>query len=247
MTKGIEHSPRVSLIRSSFAAAETATFSVIVAGKNIGHLIAEAKGNLTSVDYDYKNNGRGPTISELIRTSPEGLPLEWTINGTTTFGSKVEEHFSQTSTHAEWVDSAGRGSAAISQPALYVDQSGSPWSEEIISRALLHAPGMRLAVLPGGTLHLERGETITVHGGGGPLLVTRYDLVGINLSPATLLLDAKGDLFADVDPGFIVIRKGYEAEDPGLRRLAAEWSTHRFATIEKEVAHATQTRCGSRM
>jgi len=210
---------------------------MILAGKNIGHLIAETKGDLTTVDYDYKNNGRGPTISELIRTDPEGLPLEWTIKGTTAFGSKVEEHFSQKRGHAEWIDSVGKGSTAIDKPALYVDQGRSPWSEGIIARALLHAPGMRMGVLPGGTLHLDRGETLSMQGVGGRRLVTRYDLVGINLSPLMLLLDANGDLFAKVDPRFTLIRTGYETEDPGLRKLAAEWSTQRFATIEKEVAH----------
>jgi hypothetical protein len=226
----------VSLV-PSFAAAQTTTFSVIFAGENIGHLIAETKGDLTTVDYDYKNNGRGPTMSEVIRTGPEGLPVEWSIKGTTTFGSKVEEHFSQTGSHAEWLDSAGRSSATISKPALYVDQSGSPWSEQILAHTLLHAPGMSMAVLPGGTLRLEKGETLTVQGGEGPVQVTRYDLAGIDLTPSIVLLDAKGDLFADVSPSFILIRKGYEAEDPRLRKLAADWSTQRFATMEKEVAH----------
>jgi hypothetical protein len=52
--------------------------------------------------------------------------VEWSIKGTATFGSKVEEHFSQTGSHAEWIDSTGKGSVTISKPALYVDQSGSP-------------------------------------------------------------------------------------------------------------------------
>ena len=226
----------VSLV-PSFAAAETTTFSVILVGKNVGHLIAETKGDLTTVDYDYKTNGRGPTMSEVIRTGAEGLPVEWSIKGTTTFGSKVEEHFSQTGLHAEWMDSTGRGSATISRPALYVDQSGSPWSEQILAHALLHAPGMSMAVLPGGTLRLEKGETLTVQGGEGPVEVNRYDLTGIDLNPSILLLDSNGALFADVSPTFILIRKGYEGEDSRLRKLAADWSTQRFATMEKDVAH----------
>jgi len=225
------------LLVPSFAAAQTTTFSVIIAGKTLGHLTAVTQGDRTTVDFDYKDNGRGPTMSEIIRTGPGGLPVEWSIKGTTTFGSKVEEHFSQTGSRAEWLDSNGKGSAAITKPALYVNQSGSPWSEEIIARALLPAPGMSLAVLPGGTLHLEKGESLTVRGGEGPVQVTRYDLVGIDLSPSTLLLDSKGHLFADVSPTFILIRKGYEAEDQRLRNLAADWSTKRFTTMEKEVAH----------
>src|SRR5450755_4715893 len=117
-----------------FAGAETTAFSAIFGGKNIGHLIAETKGDVTTIDYDVKNNGRGPTISEVIRIGPGELPMEWSIRGTFGAGSsKVEEHFSQTGPHASWMDSTGRGSATIGKPALYVDQSGSPWSEQILA------------------------------------------------------------------------------------------------------------------
>jgi hypothetical protein len=221
----------------SLASAQTATFSVIFGGVKVGHLIAETKGDQTTVDFDYKNNGRGPTISETIRTGPEGLPVEWSINGKTTFGSKVEEHFSQAGSHAEWNDSTGKGSATISKPALYVNQGGSPWSEQIIAHALLHAPGMSMSALPGGTLRLEKGAELTVQGDGGPVQVTRYDLTGIDLNPSFLLLDSQGNLFADVSPVFILIRQGYESEDLRLRKLSADWSTERFATMEKQVAH----------
>ena len=221
----------------TLALAETTTFSVIFGGKNVGHLIADTKGDMTTVDFDFKNNGRGPTMAETIKSNAEGLPVEWSIKGTTTFGSKVEEHFSQSGGHAEWIDSTGKGSANVTAPALYVSQSGSPWSGEIIAHTLLKAPGMTMAALPGGTLHLEKGEILTVQGAGGPVQVTRYDLTGIDMTPETMLLDPNGHLFADVSPSFVVIRKGYEGEDQRLKKLAADWSTQRFVTMEKEVAH----------
>jgi len=113
-------------ILPSVVLAQSANFSLIFGGKNIGHVIAETKGDVTTVDYDVKNNGRGPTISEVIHTGPGGLPVEWSVKGTTTFGSKVEESFSQTATRAEWRDSTGKASADITKTALYVVQSGSP-------------------------------------------------------------------------------------------------------------------------
>jgi imidazolonepropionase-like amidohydrolase len=222
---------------ASIAAAETASYSVILAGRNVGHLIAETKGDQTTVDYDFKNNGRGPTIAEVIRVGPEGLPVEWSIRGTTVFGSKVDEHFSQAGSRAEWMDSSGKGSHDLTSPALYVAQSGSPWSGQIIAHELLKAPRMTMSVLPSGILRFEKGEALTVNGAAGPMEVTRYDLVGMDLTPSVLLLDAKGDLFAEVSPSFIVIRQGYEAEDVRLRGLSAQWSTQRLTGIEKQVAH----------
>lgn len=227
----------LSLAVPTLAAAETVNFTVVFGGKNVGHLIADTRGDTTTIDFDVKNNGRGPTDAETIRSNADGLPIAWTIKGATTFGSKVDEHFSQAAGHAEWVDSTGKGSARIAKPGLYVAQSGSPWTDAIIAHALLKAPDMTLAALPGGTLRLEKGETLTVQGAGGPVAVTRYDLSGIDLTPTTLLLDPKGDLFAEVSPSSIVIRKGYEGEEVRLRKLAADWSTARFVDMEKQVAH----------
>jgi len=219
------------------ACAQTANFTAITGGKNVGHLTVETKGDTTTVDFDVKNNGRGPTFKETIRSNAAGLPVKWSIQGSTTFGSKVDEQFQQSAGKAEWTDSTGKGSAAISQPGLYIAQSGSPWANGIYAHALLKAPGMTMPALPAGTLRLERGAALDVKGGAGSLQVTRYSLSGINLSPSNLLLDPKGDLFAVVSPSFIVIRKGFEAEEERLRNLAATWSTERFVAIEKEVAH----------
>ena len=219
------------------ALAQTSSFSVISGGKVVGHLIADTRGDTTSIDFDIKNNGRGPTMKETIHSNADGLPVAWTLTGATTFGSKVDEHFSQAGGRAEWTDSTGKGAAAAATPGLYVAQSGSPWSDGIYAHALLKAPGMQMAALPGGTLRLEKGETLSVQGAGGPLQVTRYDLSGIDLTPETMLLDVKGDLFAEVSPGAIIVRKGYEGEEERLRKLSANWSTDRLVEMEKEVAH----------
>src|SRR3977135_1904649 len=86
----------------SLASAETASFTAVFGGKNVGHLIAETKGDTTTIDFDIKNNGRGPTDAEVITSNADGLPIAWTIKGATTFGSKVDEHFTQSAPHAEW-------------------------------------------------------------------------------------------------------------------------------------------------
>jgi len=219
------------------ALAETRNFSVISGDKNVGHLTVDITGSVTTVDFDVKDNGRGPTIKETIHSGADGLPIDWSITGATTFGSKVEEQFSQSDGKAEWVDSTGKGALKLATPGLYVPQSGSPWSDQVIAQALLKSPAMRLSALPAGTLSLEKGETLQVEGAGGPLKVMRYDLGGIDLEPTILLLDAKGDLFAELSPNAVIVRKGYEGEEVRLRKLAADWSTQRFVDIEKKVAH----------
>jgi hypothetical protein len=221
----------------SLAAADTLTYAVIFGGKNVGHLIAESKGDHTSIDFDVKNNGRGPTIAETITLDAAGLPLDWSISGRTTFGSKVAEHFARKGVQAEWVDSTGKGHTEVKTPSLYVAQSSSPWAQGMFARALLKVADRRMHVLPDGELRLEKGETLTVQGKDGPLDVTHYDLIGINLDPDMILLDGAGNLFASLDAASIMLRAGYEGEEQRLRELAATWSTQRFVNIEREVAH----------
>ncbi len=219
------------------ASAEMQRYSVIFGGKTVGHLNADVQGDRASIDYDYKNNGRGPTMKETIRLDVNGLPVAWDITGATTFGSKVDEKFARTGAKADWTDSTGKGSATAKERAVYVAQSGSPWSTALYARAIMKAGGTTMAALPGGTLNLTKGEALSVSGPGGPLQVTRYDLGGIETSPDTVLLDSRGDLFASVSPSFVILRAGYEAEAERLKTLAAQWSTDRFVDIQKKVAH----------
>ena len=58
------------------ASAQTASYSAIFGGKTVGHLIVDTKGDTTTVDFDIKNNGRGPTDAEApIRAAR--LPSAW--------------------------------------------------------------------------------------------------------------------------------------------------------------------------
>src|SRR5271166_6176341 len=228
----------VAALADTGQSADTARYTVITGGKRVGTLTATPKGEEIRIEFDVKDNGRGPTIAESIRLDADALPTQWTITGTTTFGSKVSEHFARKGAQANWTDSTGKGSATIGAPSLYVAQSGSPWSDGLYARALLRSADRKLAALPGGTLALEAGETFNVQGEAGPIAVTRYDLSGINLTPDTILLDASGALFASVDPSVIMVRAGYEAEEARLRKLAADWNTQRYVKMQRDSAHS---------
>ena len=217
--------------------ADSARYTVIFGGQNVGHVFVDTKAGLTKIDYNVKSNGRGPTMAETLNLGADGLPNSWAISGTTTFGSKVSERFDRNKGRATWLDSTGKGQASVKEPAIYVAQVGSPWSLQIYARALLKQPGLTMRALPGGTLKLEKGDTLSVEGKAGALQVTRYDLSGIQTEPDTMLLDAQGNLFASVSPSAVVVREGYEGEEERLRKLAADWSTERFAAIQREVAH----------
>ncbi len=227
----------LALASAGSALAASERWSVVSGGKVVGHVTADTDGAKVAIVFDIKNNGRGPTMAETLTLGADGLPTAWDLTGATTFGSKVSEHFRREGGMAEWTDSTGHGSAKVDGPGLYIAQSGSPWALGLYARALLKAPDHRLSALPGGVLTLDKGETITVTGPGGPIEVTRYDLGGIDVAPDTVLLDAKGDLFAELETGSVVVREGYEGEQERLRKLAADWATQRLADIERQAAH----------
>ena len=237
MTRLLALTLALAAISAGASATDTARYTVIFGGQKVGHVNVDTKADLTTIDYNVKNNGRGPTMAETITFGADGMPNAWSISGTTTFGSKVNERFNRDKRRATWLDSTGKGQAALKEPAIYIAQSGSPWSLQIYARALLKQPGMTMPALPGGKVKLEKGNSLDVQGAGGALQVTRYDLSGIQTEPQTMLLDAQGDLFASVSPERVVVRAGYEGEEVRLRKLAADWSTERYAAIQREVAH----------
>lgn len=224
----------------SMAAAATETYTVIVGGRNVGHLKADTTGASTTIDYDYKNNGRGPTIAETLTLGPDGLPTAWTVKGATTFGGKVDESFALKGGTASWTDSAGKGSKRVTEPSLYISQGASPWSLGLYARALLKDADASMPALPGGTVKLQKVESFTANGpegGAGPVEVTAYALTGIDLNPNYLFLDKAGGFFAATQGRGVTVRQGYEGEDARLRALVEKLSAARYAAIQKATVH----------
>jgi imidazolonepropionase-like amidohydrolase len=219
------------------ATAQSEGFAVIYGGRTIGHLNATTEGGSTTIDYDYKDNGRGPTLKESIAVDAAGVPTVWSITGSTAFGNKVDEQFTRVGDRAEWSDASGPGGGTFRSPVLYVPQVASPWSLGLIARALLKAPAGSMAALPAGTVRLETRDTIAVEGGGGGVRATTYGIAGIGLNPDYVLLDDAGALFAYITPSFVVVRRGYEKEEAALRALADRLEANRYVEIEQQVAH----------
>ncbi len=237
MTKFLLALAASSALLSVPAVAAVERYHVLVSGTRVGHLVADTQGSRTTIDYDYKNNGRGPTLKETVEVDAAGLPTRWTLAGTTTFGSKVAERFSRAGAAAEWTDASGPGRATPTEPSLYVAQGASPYALGLYARALIKDGDGAMPALPGGTLRLTKGEAVTIAGKSGPVPATAYTLGGIDLTPDTVLLGADGAMLAYVTPDFIIIREGLEADEERLRGLAARWSSDRYVQIQKEVAH----------
>lgn len=222
----------------SQALAEKTEYRVIMQDRDIGHLIVDREGGTAKVDYDFKQNGRGPTISETITLDERGAPVDWAINGRTTFGNAVEERFTRAAGELQWTDLAGPGSLKGKDlPTYYVTQNGSPYDTVLLAQALLADDDHSLPVAPAGTAKLTERSRATLQGAGGPIEAVTYELSGLSTTPTYITLDTQGQLVAFPSPGFIIQRKGLDgASARTLQDLSEQLASERLARLQKEAA-----------
>lgn len=213
------------------------TYTVIFGSTAVGHLKTHTVGDTIHIDYDYKNNGRGPTMKETIVLNKGGFPVQWNITGNTTFGNSVNETYSLKESTASWTDATGSGSASVDNAMWYVNQSGSPYSAILTARSLLKSPDFSADVLPAGKLQITEMEKTSVTVDTATVDLTTYALSGADMNPSYFIADNDMRLFAVISPKFIVVREGFEAKEKELRAYAEKYSTERFESIQKEYAH----------
>lgn len=212
--------------------AEVQVFNVYVQGTKVGAAEITTTEEGYSVFYEYRNNGRGPTINETISLDAAGIPIGWTAAGNTTFGNAVDERFALNGNAATWTDSTGDGSATVSEPTLYVPQNASPFSLAISARALMADEDATMPALPGGTLRLQEMERLDVSSADGATRsVTSYSLSGTSYNPTYFLMQNQ-DFFGYISPGFAILPEAFADEDERLRGLAAEYGARRYEEIQ---------------
>jgi imidazolonepropionase-like amidohydrolase len=224
---------------SAPALAETTEFRVLMAERDVGHFTVNRDGNTATVVFDYKQNGRGPTIAETLTLDSDGSPLKWTVTGRTTFGNAVEESFTRSAKGVSWKDLSGPGTIkGKAAPRYYVTQNGSPLDVAMLAKALLADPDRKMDIAPGGTAMLTERDRRTVQAKDGPIELVTYELSGLAMSPTYITLDGKGDLFALPSPDTILIKKGYQdVADKPLRDLSEKLATERLSRLQSEGAH----------
>lgn len=213
------------------------SFRVMISGTDLGGMTVEHGADKTVIDYEYRNNGRGPTIKEEITLGPDGIPRAWQIDGAATFGNEIAERFTLDGNAASWTDATGTGTATVDTPTMYVAQDSSPYALWLYARVLLADADNKVAVLPGGELRLDKMEDLKLKGPDGEVDATSYAVSGISMNPTYMLADPAGVFYGFVTPRFAFLREGFEGDHERLRERAVKYSTERFETIQAEVAH----------
>jgi hypothetical protein len=219
-------------MQAANAAVTSTTRYVIISennGKQMGEQVVENHDDgLTRVRFIYKDNGRGPELSEEFRLGADRTMTQYHVKGNSTFGAVVDERFERNGGKASWTSTTEQGARDVAGPAIYVPLNSS---FEVGSRAvaaLAAVPGRSLPLLPTGTLTHKVLDELEVTGPDGQKqTVELIAQTGIGLSPQ-FLWATKGDaprLFAVVVPGvFVAAIDGWQGNGKalGARQKAAE-------------------------
>lgn len=213
----------LALAMAFAAQAATNTKYLIISenGKQIGEQAVERQDDgLTKVHFIYKDNGRGPELTEQFRMGADGVMTEYSVKGNSTFGAVVDEHFARKDGQAEWKSTSEQGSKAVSGPAGYLPLNSS---FEVVSTyigALAAAPEHKLALLPSGTLSQTVLDTAEVSSGSGAKqTVQLVAQTGVGMSPGFYwaTTGASPRLFGVIIPGFAnMLEEGWQGAAPEL-------------------------------
>lgn len=230
------------LLMAQTAVADTTyRHSVIFAGEAGGQQITKVHDNGSlSVQYSYRDNGRGPTLREEIRLAPDGTFNSYRVTGTSTFGASVDERFARTGSRVEWRSASDRGSLVSPASSMYVPVECSRQVIGLIARALLKAPGGTLSALPAGALKIEKLADATLTEGDRNQRVTLHAISGLSIAPEFVWLTADQDqrFFAYSRLGRIrVIEQGWEAHGAELDELQKNAELALLERLNQQLSH----------
>ena len=225
------------------ARAQTAQkYTVRMQAEAAGALLAQVDGvGRVTVDYSYRNNGRGPDLKETFTQDTLGTPTLYEGRGTATFGNPILESYGWQDGRGRWTSLVDRGDKPVEAGALYVPIEGSPLFYAQLVRALLLRTGQTAPSVDAGKLSLERLAELELASSTGPVPVALYALIGVDTTPWYFWLRDSGDraFFAQVSPWMEVIAEGHEAQAALLLARQLQAQTERLQALQKRTGQAS--------
>jgi len=174
-----------------------------------------------TVSFIYKNNGRGPELTEHFRLAPDGSFSEYHVKGTSTFGAAVDEHYERKGSVAKWWSTSERGELKVDGPLMYVPLNSSYAPITVFAGALAKRADASMPLAPNGTLRVRPLDEVDVEragtGNAGAAAKQRVRLMvqtGLGLQPWFYWVTTGPEprLFASADlAGEILIESGWQA------------------------------------
>jgi cytosine/adenosine deaminase-related metal-dependent hydrolase len=222
-------------------AESTTRYTVICQDKPAGaQTVRVGDGGSVTVDYTYRDNGRGPDLKETFTLAKDGTLLRYIGKGKSTFGAPIEESFTYANGRAEWTTISDRGSVDAPRPAAFVPVEPSPEVLMRVLRAVALQPKRRLAAIPGGSLAVEKLLDERFEREGKSRAVSLYALTGLDIQPYYFWATREPELslFAFIIPGWArIIEAGWESTGAKLERSQVEAANTRLRELAARLRH----------
>ncbi len=188
-----------------------------------------------SIEYEFNDRGRGPKLSASIILNPNGVPISTQNTGNNYYKSAVSETFKVENDKANWKNSAEEGTKDFKGHEFYISQTGVPEETAMLVRALLHANGQTLSLLPAGDAKLEKAGELQLEVDGQTRKVIQYAITGLDFVPAAIWMDTDETFFASGGSFLFVIRKGWEKAMDQIVKAQEASQAARLAREAKEL------------
>ncbi len=231
----------LSLSASALAAETTRYLALVDGGKRAGQqVVTRADDGTVTVEFVFKDNGRGPELKETYTLAEDGTYRRYAVQGTSTFGAKVEESFQRDGDTVSWKTKSDHGQMKVSGTALYSPLGGTPAGLSVALGALAQRSDGRLPLLPGGSLSSRKLGEAQVTRDGKSQTVQLLALTGQGFTPNFVWAtqEARPRVFALIYPGFLqLIEEGWQANADALetRQKAAEGEL--LVDLRKKLGH----------
>ena len=227
------------------AAADTgsslqARYSISSKDSALGRMLVSPESDgKWRVDYAYRENGRGPTITERFRIGAMGVPTHYEVSGKSSFGAEIREQFTIESRRIRWQSRIDQGDEAIDEHALFIPLESTPayWGQLFAS--LIARPTGTAPAIGGAQLIADKITRVDLSTPDGqPLRVALVSMTGADSLPWYLWMteEASPRIFASLDTNFRLILEGYEAHIEPLYALQLEAQDTRVIQQQQRLA-----------
>ena len=207
-------------------------------GKPAGELVVRcADGGDCQTRYIFKDNGRGPEVTERYRIAADGTLARYEAKGKTTFGSVVDERYEGKGRGGSWRSTTERGGSDDALGKLYLPLNGSGIVYENMLR--LTTGGRTLDTLPVGSVKRTTLTRATVGQGAARREVELVAFTGLGFTPEFVWATPgdRPEFFGVVVPGYLAaLPEGYQDEEARLTDLQKEAEAALLGTMTARLA-----------
>jgi imidazolonepropionase-like amidohydrolase len=199
----------------------------------------DGEGGERIFTFEFNDRGRGPQTEERIRVDERGLPVTMRITGHDYWKAPSDESFDLAAGKAKWKNPNESKEQEVTAPVFYLSLNGAPQELEVLAQAALRQPDGRLGLLPAGQAQVTKMRSQIAKSTASPAkseTIDLYQITGLGFSPGYFWLDADRRLFASVQGWSTLIREGFEANVPELKKIEDEVTSARQKELAAKLA-----------